>query len=285
MSRFYFSSFFVSQFLLFFLPVIGVTSFAEAEFIQLVTNSDVVVDAEKKSFKLKVRIENNGDESAKAVGLELPEIGETRAVAPTLAPGKSLEFETNVSFDAVGIEKAGLYTFPFRVLYRDANAFPFSAAHLSQVELPPLPSRVLSATLEGGPAGAGIEIQKSLDVAFLVKNTSEKKLLVDKASFFTSAEIVAHAGDGINFPIEIAPRGEIRVPVSLENVASIPGSSYGSAFVVSGLVGDKHFSESTSLRVVVIPETRYQRKLLIGGLVALLILVLLGRQFKSRERE
>ena len=104
---------------------------AVASFLQLIPKVEIELHSEgDQKARIKGSIVNQGDEQAFDVRLELVQSGQILLNIGKLAAAEKQGFKVELTPSALGIKESGSYYIGFRLLYRDANQAPFSAAFI-----------------------------------------------------------------------------------------------------------------------------------------------------------
>jgi hypothetical protein len=248
----------------------GLPRIAAAGYLQIVSAHDVTVDAAANTILCKFTIGNTGDETAKEVGIEVPDLNEHYPAFPTLDPGERKTTELRFTFAQVGIALPGSYLLPYRITYKDGNFHPFSAPNLLEVALPPAPARTVAVQFEGMEPGAPIELSGTQGVTLALRNLSSGKIEVTGIKAFTAAEIVGTIA-GVALPVVLEPQDKRQITLTLENVAGLAGSNYPAGVVVTGTTDGRHFAEASRVQVQITDSALSVRNLFRVALVLLVV--------------
>ena len=250
-----------------------------ASHLHMVPSIDVRIDENAHTVSLKCNVKNDGDEPAHEVALDLPALNESYPVANVLPPGESGSVDLSLPFDKLGMQKRGGYALLYRILYKDANLYSFSAPYSMSVVLAPAPSRVLS----GASADfSEIAVSSRATRAVTVQNVSSMDATIERIEPVAPVEL-ALAVDGGPLPLKLAPGEQRNFDVHVTRSGALLGSTYVMGLVASGVAGDRHFAERVSFTVRVVGPFLSGRALMGGALAALVIVSLLVWTRKNRS--
>ncbi len=253
---------------------LGLPRSVDAGYLQIVSSHEVTVDREAGTIDCQFTIGNTGDENAKEIGIEVPDLNENYPLFPTLGPAERKTSSLSFRFDQLGISLPGTYLLPYRITYKDANYHPFSAPNLLEVTLPPAPARTVTVQFEGYEQGKSMTLSGEESVTLTLRNLSGKKIEVTDVKPFTAAEIVATV-TGLSLPASLEPQEKRRMELQLENVDGLAGSSYPAGVVVAGAIDGRHFAEGSRV-LVEIAGPRFGVRNLFQLAIVLLVLGIFG---------
>ncbi len=256
---------------------------ALATYLRLVPVFRMNVDEANKKVTIAWTVTNEGDEAAEAVALDFPAFSEAYTMSSELPPRSSATKTLVFPFAKLGIDKRGTYSLIYRINYKDANMFPFSATHLASIPLPPEVSRVLLLHLEGGTRPVSIVQQRKKTMTLKVQNASQKELNLEKLEVLAPVEILARLDDVVT-PVRLAAGAERTLKLSLISSQALIGSAYAVGLLVSGTTEGKHFSEAVTF-VANIVESSYNTRMMIMALVIIVLALLWWNPFTMRVRK
>src|SRR5262245_41899674 len=147
---------------------------------------DVRVDESMGKVAFKWKVTNEGDEGARDVALDLPSMNESEPFASELPAGQSATVELTLPFEKLGIHGKGGYALFYRILYKDANFYSFSAPYTVSMLLPLIPSRVPSGALDGP---SEIPLAASATRTATVLNVASAVVVVGRVSAVVRVEL------------------------------------------------------------------------------------------------
>jgi hypothetical protein len=256
-------------------------STAEASFLSLVPKQDIVVDTSKMQVRVTWSVKNEGDERAKDVVLDLPQLNESYPLSKDMAPGDlgAVKHTQVFSFDQLSVKEKGEYALIYRILYKDANFYPFSAPHVAMVTIPPAPSRALHIQFEDGDREGPFELSDKLRVRFEVTNRSTSPVKLMKIEPVFANELITKLVTDSEMG-ELAPDASYKAKLEIERKGALTGSVYFIGLVASGVTlgqgESKHFAQQADVRVAVLDSAASPRKLIgivIGLIAAALVVV------------
>jgi len=248
----------------------------QASHLHMVPSTQVRLDEDAKTVTVKWSVKNDGDEAAHDVALDLPAMNESYNLSSPMAAGESASVELTIPFDKLGIRGRGGYSLLYRILYKDANSYSFSAPYSMSIVLPPAPTRVLS----GSPNGfSEISLSNRASGSVTLQNVSTLEAIVDKIEPVAPVEI-GMALDGIELPLKLAPGEQRNLDFHVTRSGALLGSTYVIGMVASGVAGDRHFAERASFTVRVVAPLLTGRTLMGVALAALVV----GTLFWMRRR-
>jgi len=239
--------------------------------LRIVPSPEVNVDEGGRSTRLRWTVKNDSAAPALEVALELPGLNESHSISKLLAPGETAAMELTIPFTTLGIERRGGYALAYRILYRDTNLYPFSAPYLISIALPPVPSRSLSASLDG----ASISLSDQVDRTVLLQNVAAVDAQVDRIETVAPLEIIVML-KGPRSSFRLTPGESREIDLSVQRSGALAGSSYVLGLLASGFVGDRHFADETLFNVKVVDPT-VKTSTIMGGILAVLVLAILAR--------
>lgn len=229
-----------------FAIVLVISTAANAGFLRIVPNILIAsLDGKPGKAQITGTIENEGDESALNVVLETARTGKLLIDAGTLGAGEKKEVTIEVTEADLGVEKEGYYNIPLRVLYKDSNHASFSAAFINSYtkkgesgalgRTSPISLALDEVVIKAG----GVDIAKSGSFRLSLVNTSSSPAEIN-IEFIGTREVEIKTE---NSKIHLSPQEEKSVDVSVKNISALPGSSYASYALVSGVVEGQSFSD------------------------------------------
>lgn len=255
---------------------------AHATFLRLVPDVTTKIDDVTKNIHLRFRVQNDGDEPALNVGVELPTINEAYVVAARLEPGESADVEVNVSPQQVSLPLRGKYLIPYRVQYKDLNQYRFSSPYALPIVVAPEPEQLVAMMGTNGAGPIRIDLVDRAEATVRIVNISSQKLSLQELRAFTPAEIL-NMPSLPRLPVELAPQQSVELTIALTNASALIGSSYLNIVVASGAAGNSHFAEAFTFQVNIVPENQKPRMML-GVLVLALVLFTLQVMHRRRLR-
>ncbi len=259
---------------------------ARANFIRLTIETKIEPGADASQRTLFIAVENQGDEGAYEVGLEIVATKRTTMLADALGPGKKVENRQALALEELGITGQGRFAVPLRVLYRDNNRYPFSAPSLAMVEIGAAPSRTVALLTPQGKPVTPIELSAKKETKLALRSLTGEAVTVTKIEFLTAAELPAEIHPN-SFPLELTRNATLPFTLLISPVGALPGSSYPGLVIVSGEAGSMHFSEPFPIAVTVVapPPTSSAKDYLwiVGVVVCLAAAVLLLRKMRYAQ--
>ncbi len=221
---------------------------ADAGYLHMVPSTQVRLDEDAKTVIVNWTVKNDGDEPAHEVALDLPALNESYSFSSAMPAGERADVELKIPFDRLGIHRRGGYSLLYRILYKDANFYSFSAPYSMSIVLPPAPTRVLS----GGPDGfSEISLSSRARGSVTLQNVSSIEADVDKIEPVAPVE-VAVALDSVQLPLKLAPGERRSLDFHVTRAGALLGSTYVMGLVASGVAGDRHFAERISFTIRVV---------------------------------
>ena len=242
--------------------VIAASHHADASRLQMVPSVESHVDEAAQAVALKWTVTNEGDESAQEVALDLPALNESHSLANSMAPQEKATVEVTIPFDRLGIQQRGAYGVFYRVLYKDANLYSFSAPYSTTVILPPAPTRVLSAAPDGF---SEISLASRAAAAITAQNVTSIEANIDKLEPVAPVEIGIALRDA-QLPIKLKPGERRGLRFDLTRSGALEGATYVVGALASGVAGDRHFAERISFTVRIVAPLVSGRSLMIAAL-------------------
>ena len=250
-----------------------------ASHLHMVPSVDVHVDEGTHTVSLKCSVKNDGDEPAHEVALDLPALNESYPVSSVLPAGESGSVDVSIAFDKLGIQRRGGYGLFYRILYKAANLYSFSAPYSMSIVLPPAPSRVLSGAPDGS---AEIALSSRATRGVTVQNVSSMDATIDRIDPVAPVEL-SLAVDGGQLPLKLAPGERRSFDVHVTRSGALWGSTYVMGLVASGTAGDRHFAERVSFTVRVVAPVLSGRTFMGVALAGLVVVSLLLWMRKNRH--
>jgi len=254
---------------------------AMATYLRLIPSNKIQVNQQSKNVRFEWTLLNDGDEAAEAVGLELPALNQAYILASELAPQGKASQTLTVPFSKLGIDKPGVYSVVYRVSYKDANLFPFSAPHLVQIVIPPGVGRVLVMQLNRPGAEIQLPLQSTRKVHFKLQNVAGKPLILEKIEPLSPVEIETRLQD-LAIPYQMPAGEEKALVVSLSPSQALIGSVYVLGLVVSGTVEGMHFSEPMTFVIRIRENLWSPRNILLGVIIGISLILFVVQLAKKR---
>ncbi len=226
-------------------------------------------------------IENEGDEIAQSVSIETTRTNKVLIEVGTLGVGEEREVTTNVSEADIGVDKDGYYNIPLRVLYKDSNQAPFSAAFINAYTKKGASSRSSPVSLaldEVIQKAGGVDIANSGNFVLALSNTGTTPVEINLELLGTK-EIELQTE---NTKLTLAPQEEKTIDVSVKNLSALAGSSYASYALISGVLEGQSFSDYIGFVINIRSKTEVP--IMIWFLVGLaLVFGVVGFRYWRRE--
>lgn len=266
---------------LFFHPLIS-----SATYLSIATQATPWVNEAEKSVKVSFVLRNDGDEVAREVGLSFPSVNRGRILAQELAPKGEVKESITFSFAELGIDKEGLYMFPFHSVYRDSNFYPFSSPQIISLSRGEPPSATLVGHYEGLNKELKLVLSTTEGLSLRVTNSGSLPLKISSISALAANELQVRIS-GAQVPSELAPSGVLDLELEVKNLSALLDSEYGTWTIMQGEVGGRHFAEAFSYRTRVEQKTynvgTLMRALIIG--LGVVVALLAGiRMFRKNTR-
>lgn len=244
---------------------------ASATYLRLVPMYQLQMDSKKQTLTIEWSIGNQGDESAHDVGLDFPTLNQAYPVASVLEAGRGVPLKLTFPLAQLGIGPRGVYSVIFRVTYKDANLYPFSAPYLIRISRPPEMSRVLLMRLNLTGQELSLALNRPKTVSVGIMNISNKPMSLESVDPLSAVELplsvenspapgILRAGEERDFQLKMLP------------AQTLIGSLYLMGVVVSGSVDGVHFSEPLTFFGRIHGSLLNARSILLG----LLLLIALG---------
>lgn len=233
---------------------------AAAGFISIETTTRVTVDSATEIVSMDIDLTNKGDDTAHEVGMMIPVTGETRHIAERFAPGESAAVALSVGFENMAMAGSGVYSLPFRILYKDANFHAYSIAVVPKLQLGAAPLAVISAEINKEDDYAHLELNDTASIPVGLKNLSSSRASIESLSFFGPAEL-SFAADVDAFPMTMEAGGELDVWFRVVNAGARLESDYAVPLVINGSAAGKHFSEVVPYRIKIVSGAPDGRKI------------------------
>ena len=258
----------------------GITAVpAGATVLRMTPTVDAQVDEATSTVGLKWKVTNEGDEAAQDVALDLPALNESHPFASTLAPEQSATVELKIPFDKLAIRTKGSYALFYRILYKDANFYAFSAPYSVSLLLPPAPSRMLTGSIDGA---SEIQLSEQAARSITVQNVAPAEITVDRVEAIAPVEITV-AFPGLVLPLKLAPQERRTLQVELTRAGALLGSTYVLGALFSGTSGERHFAERVGFTARLVGSV-WSGRTLMGVALALLVVGTLVVWLRQRKR-
>ncbi len=239
---------------------------AQAGYITISPELTPAIDESAKVVRIKGRLTNRGDESAREVAVEFPTLNRRIKVVDLMVVQTPFDVSTEFSFQEIGIEKKGQYTLPYRILYHDNNMYPFSNVQMLDLilGLAPAKSLRLSFDFDGKQQ---LSLQRSVESEFEIESIADQDVTIEKVQLLSPIEISVKLDD--EQPKTLAPGAKKDLDFEVENRSALPGSTYYFVALVSGVRGEYHFSEMVSTNILIEKPIENVRTFVMYGLGAL----------------
>jgi hypothetical protein len=254
---------------------------AWASYLRMMPAYEVHVDRQNKKVTIQWTVTNQGDESAKEVGLDFPSLNEVYPIAQDLAPRGQARWTLKLPFSRLGISRRGSYALVYRVNYKDANLYPFSAPSMVWISLPPELSSLLSIRRKRAGGELGLHLFSQVKVSVGIHNQSYQEVIVDRAELMAPLELHAAVQENL-FPKTLNPGENADLTISLSPTEALVGSVYMIGIVVSGTSGDAHFSEPMTFPVRIKDRSFNPRNVIFAGLGLLGVGLIVNEWRKNR---
>jgi hypothetical protein len=160
-----------------------------------------------------------------------------------------------------------MYLFPVKILYKDANYYPFSTHYLVPVVIGSAASKLFTFELQGVNKLNGLDLREKEEIKVLVKNIYTEDIEIEEIRAVTSNEINVSMEEG--FSKKLKPNESFEIPVKVTKLTALLGSTYVVSIMVSGVSGEKHFSEETRFFVKVVESKFNLSSVYYGGFILL----------------
>ena len=243
-----------------------------ASSISIVADAVVSIDEASKTVSVKFGLSNQGDELAREVGVEFPTLNESIIVGKEVYPKQKVEHEQKIKFESLGITEPGTYAIQYRVLYKDANYYPFSAPYVASATLGTAPTRGVNIELTDRDYFKPIAFVDGTDITGGVESITTAALTKVKLDVLSSSEFSIQTPTTVdNGKLELG--NSLPFSIKIANRSALPGSEYALILLVSGVSEGKHFAEPFYVRLQLVSQWKFYRNFLI---VAVLGIVLVG---------
>ncbi len=265
-------------------PGLGVTH-ASATSISIVADTTVTVDESNQLVILKFSLTNEGDELAREVGVEFPSQNESVIAGKELYPKQKVEHEQKIKFETLGIKTPGTYAIPYRVLYKDANYYPFSAPYVASATIGSAPTRGVNLELKGREFFEPIAFVDGTEISGIIESITTTPLSDIKLEALASTEFLVQLSQPSQSTV--APKLEVGntspFDLKISNRSALPGSEYALILLVTGTAEGKHLAEPFYLRLQVISAWKFYRNFLIAAVIAVVVLGFAGLTLKKKK--
>ncbi len=253
----------------------------------MVPTHEFRVDEAKKQVELSWTVKNEGDENAKEVALDLPQLNESYSLLKDMPPGSVAKQAISIPFERLGISEKGQYALIYRILYKDANFYPFSAPYVALVTLPPAPSRALMIQFDDGQEGAAFELTSSVRISFSISNRSSAPVKLTGIDPVFATETPTRLLEKPELG-ELQPGASVKAELEVQRQGALTGSVYFVGVVVSGVSqggGEaKHFAQQADMRVSV-RDSSFNPRNAMGALIALISVGLISFWIFQKARQ
>jgi hypothetical protein len=257
----------------------GFVSADAKNYIRILVDSEISLDEQAKTVNLALTITNDGDQEARSLAVTFPALNESFTVKDKLYPKDKVDYKGQISFEKMGIDKAGVYHLPYRVAYQDLNLYPFSAPFLGKVTYGVAPAKALVLKFEGVDPGGEVSLIKERVLKGGISNLSGAPVKITSLTSFGPHELPGLL-EGVSLPFTLDSSKNQPLELKLSNAAALAGSQYIIYLLISGEAGGKHLAEegSISVRLVNSNSASYLASRILLGLIIVAALALLLRK-------
>ena len=281
-----FNSLFVYLFLVFNLLC---PSVAFAGFIRIDVNQEIVINEELRQVEVILTIINNGDEAAKSLSVDLPNLEKSFALKEIIAPNETISHKLEFSFEEIKLNSPGKYTFYYLVSYKDLNYYPFSSVRFFDINRLEAAPRAIFANIKSANPIAPVSLADSESVEIEIKNLSKESMTIQSLETAHPTEIVVSLDKDTVLPFSLEAGQNQVVGLDLTKAGALQGSNYAMGVIISGMKNEVHFSELLHFRTKIVatkasPRNIYQTFIL-GAAVLVIITWLLKMAMPSSRKD